>query len=141
MNSLAELDTFIGKCQAVEETLSRTHGEFALFGLFERSDFLGNWDIVVAASWFGNDREAIEAVVEEMTSRLTKDEWLSVSRVVPLSPETDFVRTINRLITTKHKVKEFFALGVVYGVDINHAFVITSDPNPVGAREMQAAAA
>lgn len=141
MNSLAELDAFIGKCQTAEEALSRARGGFALFGLFERSDFLGSWDIVVAAPWFGTDHEAIQAIVDQLMPLFSKAEWLSVSRIVPLDLGGDFLRTINRLVTTQHEVKEFFALGVVQGIAINHAYIITSDASAVGATVKQTVAA
>jgi len=47
--------------QQAEKELSREQGAFTLFGLFERRNLIGSWDVVRSAPWLGTDYEASNA--------------------------------------------------------------------------------
>jgi len=69
--------TLFDKFQQAEEELSREHGRFSLFGLFERRNLIGRWDVVMSAPWLGTDYAARKWMVENLQWRFTDEEWLS----------------------------------------------------------------
>ncbi len=82
---------FIQRVEEVENFLSQKRGLFALFALLEREDTPERWDVLVAAPWLSTDRGGILTVAEQLTSRLTQDQIVQIARIVPLTPESDFV--------------------------------------------------
>ena len=133
MMSLAE------KYRRAEKELSEAHGDFSLFMLVERPDIPGKWDVVVAAPWLGEELKDYQLIVDGLLPHLSQDDWLAFARIAPIPPDSEFARTINRLVPARHEIKEV-SLGVIGGATVNHAFVITSDPNPIRAAELQTAA-
>lgn len=45
------------KFRDAEVQVSQEHGNFYLFGLFEREQTPGRWDLVASAPWLKTDRE------------------------------------------------------------------------------------
>ena len=68
--------TLFDKLQEAEKELSRERGTFTLFGLFERRNLIGSWDVVRSAPWLGTDYEAIKWMVKNLQWRFTKEERL-----------------------------------------------------------------
>ena len=71
------LDTnLIENCRRVEREMSQAWGGFALFGLFERDETAGKWDILVSAPWLTTDLAGIRRVVDALVPHVSKAEWL-----------------------------------------------------------------
>lgn len=131
--------TLFNKFQQAEEELSREHGAFSLFGLFERLDMIGKWDVVMSAPWLGTDYAARKWMVDNLQWRFTREEWLKLARVVPLNPEGEFVRDIGLLYPMEHGLKHIPSI-VLSGLEINRGVIITANPDAARAEEPAALA-
>jgi len=129
--------TLFDKFQQAEEELSREHGRFSLFGLFERRNLIGRWDVVLSASWLGTDYAARKWMVKNLQWRFTDEEWLKLSGVVPLNPVGEFVTDIGLLYPMEHGLKHIPSI-VLSGLEINRGVIITA--NPEAARVAESAA-
>lgn len=123
-----------------EGALARENGEFALFGLFQREETAGKWDVVISAPWLTTDRAGIQRIVEGLARYLTATDWLKTASVVPLAPDTDFVQTMTRLFHAEHQVLETGSF-LTEGVSIDRAFIITANKHTLSPAEPQLAAA
>ncbi len=63
--------------QQAEADIAKQHGEFVLFGLFERSDFLGKYDVVVSAKWLKDDRASLGLIIDLVTAAIGNQKWWS----------------------------------------------------------------
>lgn len=132
--------TLFDKFQQAEEELSREHGAFSLFGLFERLDMIGKWDVVMSAPWLGTDYAARRWMVDNLQWRFTDEEWLKLARVVPLNPEGEFVTDIGLLYPMEHGLKHIPSI-VLSGLEINRGVIITANPESARAAEPEPALA
>ena len=128
--------SLIEKCRRVEEALSQTWGGFALFGLFEREETAGKWDILVSAPWLTTDRAGIQLVVDELLLLLSQAEWLRIAGVVPLEPSSTYVQWIAQRFNAEHGLQEVINT-ILDGVFINHAYIITANKKPAGMQAYQ----
>ncbi len=94
----------------------------------------------MVVSWLGEDRKDYQLIVDGPLPHLNKSDWRAFARIALVRPDGEFARTINRRVPARHEIKEV-SLGQIQGANVSHAFVITSDPNPIGATKLQAAAA
>ncbi len=77
----------------IQQELARMRGEFTLFALLERENSVGPWDIIVSAPWVGeNTKPTLDLVFDKLKKSLTKEELLTISRVVVLRPDEPFVK-------------------------------------------------
>jgi hypothetical protein len=119
---------FINKFKAIEREIADERGGIVLFGLFEREDLPGKWDVVISAPWVReNWPEALDYVIGIAHSRLTREEIISVSKYVLLRPSEEFVRELNKIVHVEHGLAELRDL-VVNGMAMTRAYVITSRP-------------
>src|SRR5205085_12588808 len=85
---------FIDKVRSIAKEVAAERGDFVLFALVEREGSGGRWDLVVSASWFGEDKHpALDYLVGKVRAVLSTDELLSLSRIVLLDPKEEFVRS------------------------------------------------
>lgn len=61
--------------QDAEEKISRERGAFALFGLFERSDIFGKYDVVVSAPWLKDDLASFDLIIDLVTAAIGDQKW------------------------------------------------------------------
>jgi hypothetical protein len=116
----------------VERDAAQAHGPFTLFALFERSDAFGRWDVVVSAPWLTEDRDGILTITQPLVRHFSSDEIARLSRVVPLSTESDFVKTVLRLAPL---AKDGFIeiRDTLYGVELERAYILAAqDPHLPG---------
>ena len=132
--------TLFEKCQQAEKELSAERGGFSLFGLFERRDMIGYWDVVVSATWLGTGYGAIKWIVENLQWRFTQEEWLKLARVVPVRPEAEFVVDIGLLYPMEHGLKHVPSI-VLSGLEINRGVIITANPEAARVAETAPVAA
>lgn len=122
-----------------EGALAREHGGFFLFGLFQTEETAGKWDVVASAPWLTTARPGIQQIVSGLGDYLTAEDWLKIASIVPVSPDTNFIRTMTRLFRAEHEVQEAGAF-VSEDIYINRAFIITATKHPAQVEERQAAA-
>jgi len=97
-------------------------GEFKLFALFLRDGSPGKWDVLVSAKWIdANKQQALKIITEQLTTKLNKDELISLSRVVVINQDNEALSAINQFLPAGKKIveihdKNFFCL------DIKEAF-------------------
>ena len=132
--------TLVEKFHRIEGTLARKHGGFSLFGLFERSDMIGKWDIVAAAPWLGTDRAAITQIAEAVVPEIASEEWSRITHIVPLRPTDEFVRDIGLLYPTEHGMRHIPSI-VLSGIAINRGVIITANPEAARVAETAPVAA
>ena len=122
-----------------EEALARKHSGFLLFGLFQTEETAGKWDVVASAPWLTTARPGIQQIVDGLREQLNAADWLKIAGIVPLNPDTAFVRTMTRLFQTEHGMQEAGPF-VSEDVYISRAFIITANQRPAQVEEHQAAA-
>jgi hypothetical protein len=130
------LDTsLIEKCRQVEQEMSQTWGSFALFGLFEREETAGKWDILVSAPWLTTGLAGTQRIVDALLPVVSKAEWLRIAGIIALESSSSYVQWIAQRFTVQHDLQE--AANTFFdGVPINHAYIITANKTAV-QRESQ----
>lgn len=121
------------KLQFAEEKVAEEYGDFFLFGLFERQETPGRWDLVASAPWLETDRDGIGKLIALLRKNMDTGDWKVVSRVVPLDPSAEFVEWITTHYTLSHQVKEVYS-GGFSDAAVGHAILITSNSSPSPAR-------
>jgi hypothetical protein len=116
----------INKFTEIEKDISAEKGDFILFGVFLREDSPDVWDVVIAASWFGEDKtKDMKYIVSKIHKKLTYKERAKLSRVVLMDKRDNFVQNITAVIGARHTQTEF--VGCVFNnVLIKHGYIITS---------------
>lgn len=126
------------KLVAQEEEISREKGAFNLFALFLRAEALDRWDLLVAAPWVTEDREAaLKFIAERLQKTLTKEEILKLSRIVTIDEKDSALEALYKVMQIEHSMMELQESDF-FGLRIKHAYVITSKrpeqpaPSPPG---------
>lgn len=117
--------SLVEKCRLAEEEITRDRGPFTLFGLFEREENPGRWDILFSAPWAKPGRETLEYVIGKMTPHLDKANWIEIAHLVPLAPTEDFVKEVTAAYRVEHGAVGF-SRGPFNGIPISRAYIITS---------------
>lgn len=132
-------ERLVENARRAEGALARQHGGFLLFGLFQTEETAGKWDIVASAPWLTTTRPGIQQIVDGLGEFLSAEDWLKTASIVPLAPDTGFVRAMTRLFQAEHVVQE--SGGFVSGdIQIHRAFIITASASMAQMQEHQAAA-
>jgi hypothetical protein len=85
----------LDKLQAVGKELREEAGGIALFGLFEREDTPGQWDLLIAADWIGPDvTPAVAYIARKIQQRLAPDDLLLLAGVVALRSSDPAVKQL-----------------------------------------------
>lgn len=121
MNPLAE------KFASLEARISEEKGPFCLFALVLREDAPDRWDLLISAPWldYVNLETAVTYMVDEIKSHLGADALIQLSRIIPIDPNQEPVRELNRSIQVEHGIVELKDC-VFFGLPIKQAFIITS---------------
>ena len=117
-----------------EETISREQGEFTLFGLFERDDVPGKFDVIISTPWLFTDRTSLLVITELVRNAIESDNWwMRIGKFVLLDKEDPFVRAVlDRMPNDfmQHDLKVINDL-VYEGEIIRNAVVITAQKHPI----------
>ncbi len=113
------------KMVKIEKYLANQKGEFKLFALFLRDGSPGKWDVLVSARWIdANKQQALKIITEQLTTKLNKEELISLSRVVIINQDNDALSTINQFLPLGNKIAEIQDKNF-FGLDIKQAFFIS----------------
>lgn len=110
----------------VERAAARQWGAFNLFGLFEREDTPGRWDVIVSAPWLEAGRKGILTITHYVSALLRPETAVLIARIVPLPPESDFVRTLNALAQNRDEGVVSTGPLNVGGVEIERGYLLVS---------------
>lgn len=120
------MNELIQKMLSIEKDLVHQKGDFRLFALFLRDGSPGKWDVLVSADWIdANKQQALRLIIEQLTSRLNKDELMSLSRVVVINTDNKGLPAIQPFMPVKHGITEIHHKNF-FGLDIEQAFLISS---------------
>ncbi len=105
------------------EPISAEKGELSFFGLVLRED-ASVWDLLVAADWVDTDkRKALEYLVKQVQSVLTKKELLDISGIVLL--QNEYFEGFSKVVSETGWEENDIDL---YGVAVKKAYIfIASD--------------
>ncbi len=120
--------------QQAEENIAKERGEFMLFGLFERSDFLGRYDVVVSAKWLKDDRASLGLIIDLVTAAIGNQKWwLKIGRFDIVPEDGPFLEVVREALPdglVQHDLKRI--TNIYYeGNMIPSAMVITA-AHPLG---------
>jgi len=120
------MNELIQKMVKIEKYLARQKGEFKLFALFLREESPGKWDVLVSAKWIdANKQQALKIITEQLTTKLNKDELISLSRIVVINNDNDAISTINKFMPVKNQVVEIRDKNI-FGLEIKQGFLLPS---------------
>lgn len=106
--------------------MAEEKGPFDLFALFLREDAPGKWDLIVAAEWIENNKEAsfnyLAGIVQKA---LSKEELLKLSRIVLIGEGNPALEAFHKVVHGEHLVMEIQDSNF-FGLQIKNAYVITS---------------
>jgi hypothetical protein len=111
------MNELVQKMAEIEKHLASQNGSFKLFALFLRDGSPDKWDVLVSADWINADkRQALKIIVQQLTTKLNKDELISLSRVVVIDKDNQGLSEINTEIHDEN----------ILGLDIKYGFLISS---------------
>jgi hypothetical protein len=106
--------------------VAKEKSAFDLFALFLREDAPNKWDLLVAADWIEkNKASAIKYIAEKVQKSLSKDELLSLSKIVIIEENNPALAAFHSAFHVEHDAVEI-KNGNFFGLQINHAYLITS---------------
>lgn len=73
--------------QQAEQDISQEYGQFKLFGLFERIDIPGKYDVVMSASWLRDDADSMNLIFNLVHASIGNDNWFSKIGIFVIVPE------------------------------------------------------
>jgi hypothetical protein len=116
----------VEKLVTLERGISAERGAFVLFALFLREDSPNRWDLVVAAPWLKTDKkESWDYVANQLQSRLTPQELVSLSRIVLIDEDNPALEAIYKAIKIEHSIAEIKNCNF-FRLSIKHAYIITA---------------
>jgi hypothetical protein len=120
------MKNIVEKLAAIEKETSNTKGGYDLFALFLRDDSANKWDILVAASWIGEDNEkALRYLSEKIQRAFSVTELTQISRIVIIDDNHPELSILLQAIDVEHGSVEIKDSNF-FGLPIKHAFIITS---------------
>lgn len=120
----------VEKLQKEEMIMAEEKGAFDLFALFLREDAPDKWDLLIAAEWIDRDKGgAIKYVAGKVQQILSKEELLSLSRIVIIEENNPALEALNTAFHVEHSSAEIKNSNL-FGLQINHAYLITSRRRP-----------
>jgi hypothetical protein len=120
------MNELIQKMVKIEKYLASQNGDFRLFALFLREGSPGKWDVLVSAGWIdANKQQALKIIIEQLTTKLKKNELMFLSRVVVIKNDNAALAAINQFMPLKNGITETHD-NHFFGLDIKQAFLISS---------------
>ncbi len=114
----------IPKLRKLMRRIEAQRGPFVLFGLFQREDSPGKWDLVLAAPWLERGKlKALGEFVKEMSDTFGEEQVLSLSRIVTLNSNGPVLHAILNDIgsVTRGVERQGHSL---FGLPVEHAYIL-----------------
>lgn len=120
------VDGLVAKMGEIEQHLAGEHGDFFLFGLFQREGNWDRWDVVVSAPWIRRSHSAdLRLVTDPIQTRLTRRELLSIVAVFPIYEEDPRRDEFRRLPHVEHGLVELGPITLLE-MDYHRVILITN---------------
>ena len=121
------MDAIVEKLRKMELEVSKEKGDFRLYALFLRQNMPNKWDFLISAPWA--DKQGKQITLKYMFSKihkyLTIPERHRISRIVIIDKENPDLPELLESVKVKHD--KFETINKDYfGIDINHAYFITT---------------
>ncbi len=139
MTNIDEIESIAQKFRGAEEKVAAQRGGFYLFGLFERENRPGKFDLVASAPWLKTDRDGTHELITLLRDHLDLEDWNMIAAAFPLDPSVDYVKWFTKRFHVEHEVEESYN-AVFNGVPVSHAFLITANPEPAQVMPQSVAA-
>ena len=130
---------FMNRFVQIEREIAGERGPFTFFALFQRNEFPGWWDVLVAAPWIKSqfDGEVHRYFVDRLKAELTEDEFLQLARIAPIVPDNPYLEDLQEAYPVEHGIievwhREFF------NVEVRHAYIITCQKIGAGVEAVAA---
>lgn len=128
MTSISTM-SMVRQLQDAEEKISREHGEFTLFGLFERTDVFGKYDVVVSAPWLRDDLGSAGFITDLVIAAIGNTTWWpKIGRFDTVPENGPFLEVVREALlddTVQHGLKRITNL-CYEGNMIPSAMIITA---------------
>ena len=124
-----------------EKELSHDFGQFQLFGLFERDDIPGRYDVVVSGAGLKSSLRDLTRLTDSVRNAIGSDWWPYIGKFVVLDTDDPFVQAVlNRTPDGFVQHELFMVNNLLYeGETIRSAAIITVQKHPVENVTAQAA--
>jgi hypothetical protein len=143
------MNGLIDKLASLYRKMERQFGSFVLFGLFEREEARGRWDLLLAARWLTEDKGPLRrGVFKHLQEDLDAAELAVLSHIVILDPQDKFLWELSGIGQSdggfrvedigRTQVRGTFKLGpdystfrdcVVNGMEFRRIILFTYDPD------------
>ncbi len=127
-----------------EETISETGQEFTLFGLCERDDVPGKFDVIVSARWLTGSRLSLNLIAELVRQAIGNDNWWPrIGKFVVLPENDPLVKAVLSRMPSDPVMHDLRVLNDLpyEGEIIRNAVIITADRQPDERRRLDPVAA
>lgn len=130
------MNDLVRKFRQLEVSMSNEKGPFDLFALFLRDNSPGKWDIVVAADWIVQNKDAsLKYIAGIVQKNLSKEDLLKLSRIVIIDEDNPHLEALHDAINIEHGTTEV-QNSTFFGLQIQHAYLITSRKRMSNAQEI-----
>lgn len=127
-----------------EEAISETGPGFTLFGLFERDDVPGRFDVIVSAQWLTGSRLSLNLIAELVRQAIGNDNWWPrIGKFVVLPENDPLVKAVLSRMPSdpvRHEMRVLNDLPYE-GEIIRNVVIITADSQPNESRRPEPVAA
>ena len=118
---------FINIIKEIEKELSVIYGRLNLFGLFERDDLKGKWDVLISVNIpIDKKNELLKIVINLFNSKLNSSALIQISRFIYLEPNHEFVLNINMFANVENSDLEMRNC-TINNIQIGHAIILSSN--------------
>lgn len=117
-----------------EETISKEQGEFTLFGLFERDDVPGKYDVIISTPWLFTDRASLLTITELVRNAIKSDNWwMQIGKFVLLDENDPFVKAVLARMPNDFVQHDMKVINDIIYEDeiIRNAVIITALKRPI----------
>lgn len=86
------MSDFFDKLAELHDRIEQERGPFQVFGLFEREEAPGRWDLLVAAPWMTDHQlESVRFLFSTIRDHLGREEWPSIEHIVAMDLQDRFL--------------------------------------------------
>jgi hypothetical protein len=91
----------------IEQEIVRERGPLELFALLDRGGFPSHWHLGISADWIGDEiMPVLDYGIGKLNAKLSKQERLQRSAVIPLRSSEEFVKNLRALVGNRTGLTE-----------------------------------
>jgi hypothetical protein len=117
------MNDLLDKMLLIEQEIVEERGPLELFAFLDRGGFPRHWHLVISADWIGEEIMPVLAYfIGKLHAKLSKEELLQLSAVIPLRTSEEFVKRLRALVGNRTGLIELRDF-VINDAEIPHAFI------------------